>query len=89
MFGRMAPAACRGGIAVEKREQKPLRMYSVYRVRDEMPLIVYATAAECARAMGISKNSFYIELGRQRTGKHRAMKWNIYEDGLGVPENEC
>lgn len=74
---------------MEKRVRKRLRMYSVYRVGDEMPLIVYATAAECARAMGISRNSFYIELGREKSGKFKAMKWHIYEDGLGVPEDEC
>lgn len=84
----MAPTACRGGIAVGEKHRRR-KMYSVYRAKDEMPLIVYASAEACARAMGISRASFDKALTRKRSGKFTAMKWEIYEDGLGGSEDEC
>ena len=66
---------------MEKRVRKRLRMYSVYRVGDEMPLIIYATAEACARAMGISRASFDKALTRKRSGKFTAMKCAVYKGG--------
>lgn len=64
---------------------KRVKMYSVYDATDR-PLIVYATAKECAAAMGITVNSFYHYIERVRHGKIKARKWSIYEDEVGDDE---
>ena len=56
------------------------KRYSVYRKATDMPLVVYATAKECAAAMGMSLNSFYRALAREREGKIHPRRWEIYED---------
>ena len=57
-----------------------LKRYSVYHKKDEIPLIVYATSDECAKAMGIRRNSFYRYICRMRDGKFKIRKWLVYED---------
>ena len=57
-----------------------LKRYSVYHKKDEIPLIVYATSDECAKAMGIKRNSFYRYICRMRAGKIQVRKWLVYED---------
>lgn len=57
-----------------------LKMYSVYDKKTDMPVIVYATAKECAEAMGVCLCSFYRYLTRLREGKIHTRKWDIYED---------
>ena len=57
-------------------------MYSVYHATDR-PLIIYATAKECAEAMGITLNSFYRCVMRMREGKIKMRKWTVYEDEVG------
>lgn len=54
--------------------------YSVYHKDTDLPLILYATARECAKAMGIKVNSFYRYIVRMRGGKIRLRKWAVYED---------
>ena len=56
------------------------KRYSVYRKKDETPLILYATSDECAKAMGIKRNSFYRYVLENRTGEHKRKKWLVYED---------
>ena len=46
-----------------------------------MPLIIYATSKECAKAMGICQNSFYRYVCRMRGGKIQLRRWEVYEDG--------
>ena len=58
------------------------RMYSVYNKKDDRPLIIYATARECAEAIGIKLNSFYRYICRMRAGKIELRKWLVYEDEL-------
>lgn len=60
-------------MAVKKR-------YSVYHKKTEMPLILYAKAEECAKAMGIAPNSFFKRIMRMKSGKIEPYKWLIYED---------
>lgn len=55
--------------------------YSVYHKKTDVPLIIYATSAECAKAMGIKVNSFYRYICIMRGGKINLRKWNVYEDG--------
>ena len=61
--------------------------YSVYHKNTDMPLIVYATAAECAAAMGIRKDSFYRYIVRKRSGI-TMRKWVIYVDEIDEIEEE-
>ena len=62
-------------------EKIPYRKrYSVYHRKNDVPLILYATAAECAAAMGIRLDSFYRHMVRERQGKVRLRKWAVYED---------
>ena len=56
------------------------KRYSVYRVADDMPIILYATARECAEALGIKYRSFLMRTHRGRYGKHRARKYVVCED---------
>ena len=59
------------------------RRYSVYHQKTEQPLIIYATARQCADAMGIKRNSFYRYIVRMRGGKIQLRKWAVYEDEMG------
>ena len=43
--------------------------YSVYRVSDDMPIIINGTVKECARALGITTASFRAHASRQANGK--------------------
>lgn len=54
-------------------------MYSVYNAKTDTPLIVYANAYDCAKAMGISVKSFYRYIVRIRHGI-KMRKWELYED---------
>ena len=57
-----------------------VKRYSVYHKKTDMPLLLYATSGECAKAMGIKKNSFYRYVMRERQGKIKMRKWAVYED---------
>ena len=59
------------------------KRYSVYRVADDMPIILYATARECAEALGIKYGSFRIFLHRLRRGVHKVRKYTVHEDEMG------
>ena len=54
--------------------------YSVYHKKTDQPLVLYGTSKECAKAMGISINSFYRYICRMRGGKIKLRKWAVYED---------
>ena len=56
------------------------RKYSVYHRKTDQPLIVYASAKECAKAMGIKINTFYRYICRMRGGKIQLRKWQVYLD---------
>jgi hypothetical protein len=63
------------------------KMYSVYRCKDDFPVIIYATSKECAEEMGIKLHSFYRHIVRTRQGKHKHRKWSVYEDEVEELEN--
>jgi hypothetical protein len=46
--------------------------YSVYNVKDDMPIIIAGTIEECAKALGIEVCSFKSAASRQRHGR----RWN-------------
>ncbi len=53
--------------------------YSVYETKTDKPVIIYGTSDECAKAMGITRASFYKKLNRQRLGE-KVGKCEIFED---------
>ena len=63
------------------------KRYSVYHVKTDVPLILYATSKECAKAMGIELNTFYRYIVWMRAGKTRRYKWNVYEDEMDGEED--
>ena len=53
-----------------------------------MALIIFATANECAAALGCDVRSFYSYLSRCSKGKPYPKKYVIYEDELDEDEKE-
>lgn len=62
--------------------------YSVYHRVDETPVIIFATANECAAAMKCNVNTFYAYLSRFNKGKPYPKKYLIYEDEMDEEEKE-
>lgn len=60
--------------------RKKSKMYSVYNAKTDLPVIIYADSDECAKALGITRNSFYRYICRMRGGKIKLRKWLVYED---------
>ena len=58
------------------------KRYSVYYKKNDMPLILYASARECAKAMGITLRSFYRYIVFIRSGNRTLRKWAVYEDEM-------
>jgi len=58
---------------------KAYKRYSVYDAKSDLPVIVYGTSTECAKAMGITRNSFFRYICRMKSGI-RLRKWLVYED---------
>ena len=54
--------------------------YSVYHKDTDLPLVIYGTSKQCAKAMGVTLNSFYRYICRMRQGKIKLRKWSVYED---------
>ena len=66
---------------------KSLKRYSVYEAGTDRPICIYGTARECAAALSVDLNTFYIYLGRMRRG--RPMKGiEIYEDDTDEEVND-
>ena len=58
--------------------------YSVYRARDEMPVVIAGTIEECADALGIKMESFIQLASRQRHGRpvgNRKRSFIVVRDG--------
>lgn len=56
------------------------KKYSVYNAKTDLPVAIYAGSKECAKAMGITINSFYRYICRMCGGKIKLRKWLVYED---------
>lgn len=56
------------------------KMYSVYRMKGDLPVVIYASAKECAKTMGITINAFYKYIWRMRAGKCKQRKWMVCEE---------
>ena len=61
-----------------------MNMYSVYERPTDRPIVIYGTARECAEALGITRESFYKQLIREKRGVP-PKSYEIFEDG---PESE-
>lgn len=62
------------------------RKYTVYDNRTDLPVAVCATAQECAKAMGITTNSFHVYLSP--SAGPRGKRWTIVKEGLCVDLQE-
>ena len=54
-------------------------VYSVYDKKTTLPIIIDGTAAECAKVMDVSESTFYGIVSRQRHGKDKGRKWEIWQ----------
>lgn len=52
--------------------------YSVYNVKDDMPIIIAGTIAQCAAACGITVASFTAQASKQRNGVQNAGQTRKY-----------
>jgi hypothetical protein len=46
--------------------------YSVYSVKDDMPIVIAGTVPKCAKMLGLTIDSFYSQASKQRKGKYSA-----------------
>ncbi len=53
--------------------------YSVYERGTDRPIIIHGTPAECAAALGITRDSFYKSIQLTKSGSPRK-KYEIFKD---------
>ena len=59
------------------KSQKSAVRYTVYDNKTDLPVIVYGTAEECARAMGVNVKTFYhLVRGRKVNGN----RWFVMKE---------
>ena len=56
------------------------KRYSVYDTKDDTPIIIYASAELCAKALGVKTKTFYRYMTRKHANEATPRKWDIYED---------
>ena len=56
------------------------KRYSVYERATDKPVVIYGTPEECAKALGITRDSFYSKVAKARNGTRPSMKYEIFED---------
>ena len=54
--------------------------YSVYERATDKPIVIYGTPEECAKALGIARDSFYSKVAKARSGTRPSRKYEILED---------
>ena len=57
--------------------------YTVYSVKDDLPLIVSGTIPQCAKVLGIAVSTFQSQASKQRHGRGHdgsKRKWRIVRD---------
>lgn len=66
---------------------RKLNLYTVYDIRDGLPVAVSLTARQCAEAMGVTLSSFRTIYTKLKNGcKHVGHRWEIYRDEPGEEE---
>lgn len=69
---------------------KTAKRYSVYETKDDTPVIIYASAELCAKALGVKTKTFYRYITRKHAGECPPQKWDIYEDDpSNTPQEFC
>lgn len=63
------------------------RMYSVYNRKTDQPIFIHGTAAQCAKALGITVRTFYKQIGRSRVGL-APQRYEIIIDPIDDEEEE-
>lgn len=53
--------------------------YSVYEAGTDTPIVIHRTSEQCAKALGITRDSFYNKIVSQRRGR-KPVKYEIFED---------
>ena len=67
--------------SVKKKKGKQMaKHYSVYERTTDKPIVIYGTPEECAKALGISRDSFYSKVAKARSGSRKPVKYEIFED---------
>lgn len=63
-------------------------MYSVYRNKTDTPIIIDGTAKECAAAMGVTLQSFYRTVSRQKKGRSQRVTviWRFTDESEDVED---
>lgn len=56
------------------------KYYSVYRSGTDMPICIHGTAPECAKALGVTVQTFYHYITRFRAGSRKPKKIEIFRD---------
>lgn len=56
------------------------KRYSVYERATDKPVMIFGTPEECARALGITRDSFYSKVAKARSGSRKPVKYEIFED---------
>lgn len=65
----------------------PYRHYSAYKRKTDEPVMIYGTARECIKVMGVTMTTFYIYVTRTRKGFGKR-KYDIYVDDPEEDEDE-
>ena len=61
---------------------RPKNRYSIYEAGTDRPICIYATAEECAKALGVELCTFYSYVRRCRAQYHAPQKIQIYKDDI-------
>lgn len=71
----------RGYAKHNKWKRKYRQKYTVYDNRTDLPIITGGTADECAKAMGMTRQSFYSTRSRcVKPRKQKDERWTIYKE---------
>lgn len=72
-------------MASVRQEGEQMKRYTVYNDKTDEVVIVDGTAHECAKAMGIERNSFYHFMWKNYNGENT--KWSIIVTEDVLPNN--
>lgn len=64
----------------------PVKHYSVYKRKTDEPVVIYGTARECIKVMGVTMTTFYIYVTRTNKGIKKR-KYDIYVDDPEEDDN--
>ena len=62
-------------------------MYSIYDTKTDLPIVIDATAEECARVLKRSVDSFYCLVSRVRKGKNK--RYEVLRRFIDEEDAQC